>query len=76
MLKVNKESTRYKKVIVTKSDGVLIQGWINIQVRNRISDFINDEKKFITLVWDIESESKKCIIINKDFIVQIEPIEE
>ena len=70
------QSVKYKKVVVTKSDGVLVLGWINIRVKNRISDFINDEKKFITLVLDINTENKKCTIINKDFIVQIEPLEE
>lgn len=75
MENVDKSGAKYRKVIVTKSDGTMVIGWINIQMKNRISDFINDEKKFITLVWNIEEKDKKCSLINKDYIIQIEPIE-
>lgn len=69
-------NTRYKKVLITKSDGTMVVGWINVQVKNRVSDFINDEKKFVVLVLNPQDEKKKSYIINKDYIIQIEPFDE
>lgn len=70
--------TRYVKLLVKKSDNEIIIGYVNLGMKNRISDFINDNNKaFIVLVNAQSGTSEnKTFIINKQSISHIEPLED
>jgi hypothetical protein len=68
-MEIDKGSTRYRNVLVHMKDGTMITGKINIQMTNRVSDFINNEKTFVVVV--VNNSNVK--IINKEFITMVEP---
>jgi hypothetical protein len=69
--------TRYVKLLVKKSDNEIIIGYVNLGMKNRISDLVNDSKPFIVLVNAQSGKSEnKTFIINKQCILHIEPLEE
>jgi len=69
--------TRYAKLLVKKSDNEIIIGYVNLGMKNRISDLVNDSKAFIVLINAQSGTSEnKTFIINKQCISHIEPLEE
>ena len=72
MAQVDDYALNYKKLSVKMSDGSCIKGKVNLGADyKRLSDFLkHSSDKFITVVQeDIEENSKKIFIVNKDCIV-------
>lgn len=69
VFEVDKNSVKYKQVKVNLSNGDIRSGRINIQMCNRVSDFLNNDKSFIVLMEDLVETP---LIINKQYIMFIE----
>jgi hypothetical protein len=72
IMQADNYAENYKKLSVKLSDGSCIKGKVNLGADfKRLSDFLkHSSDKFITVVQeDIEENSKKIFIINKDCIV-------
>jgi hypothetical protein len=65
----------YKKVTVKTSDGLTIQGRINLAPEERVSDiFTKSEAPFVVLVDVSYREGEgKILFVNKKHIVWVEP---
>ncbi|MFO7666374.1 MAG: hypothetical protein R6V76_07140 [Desulfobacterales bacterium] len=67
--------TDYKKVTIKTTDGLTIQGRINLTSEQRVSDiFTKSEAPFVVLVEVSYRESEgKILFVNKKHIVWVEP---
>jgi len=65
----------YKKVTIKTSDGLTIQGRINLRPEERVSDlFTKSEAPFVVLVDAFYREGEgKILFVNKKHIVWVEP---
>ncbi len=68
----------YKKITIKTSDGVTIQGKVNLTSKERVSElFTKSESPFIVMVDAVLREGQgKVLIINKEHIVWVEPEED
>lgn len=66
---IDKNSVKYKQIKVNLSNGKTHSGRVNIQMCNRVSDFMNNDKGFIVLIEDLVDTP---LLINKQFIISIE----
>jgi hypothetical protein len=67
--------TDYKNLSVKLSDGSSIKGKVNLGANfKRLSDFVkHTPDKFITIVSeDASKQSKKVILVNKDYVIWAE----
>ena len=67
--------TDYKKVTIKTSDGLTIQGRINLTPEQRVSDlFTKSEAPFVVIVDVSYREGEgKILFVNKKHIVWVEP---
>jgi len=67
--------TNYKKVTIKTTDGVTIQGRLNLAPDQRVSDlFTKSEAPFVVLVEVFYREGEgKILFVNKKHIVWVEP---
>jgi len=67
--------TDYKNVTIKTSDGLTIQGRINLAPEQRVSDlFTKSESPFVVLVDVFYREGEgKILFVNKKHIVWVEP---
>jgi len=67
--------TDYKKVTIKTTDGLTIQGRINLAPEQRVSDlFTKSDAPFVVLVEVFYREGEgKILFVNKKHIVWVEP---
>ncbi|MBW2567906.1 MAG: hypothetical protein JRD93_00590 [Deltaproteobacteria bacterium] len=73
--KIYRPEPNYKTITIKTSDGSTIQGKVNLQTKQRISDlFTKDEAAFIVLIDVFFKDLQgKTLFINKNHIVWVEP---
>lgn len=75
-MEIDKSGIVYKKLSIKKIDGEIVVGYVNLGIKKRISDFINDKNQFIAVIDSCtESYSNKILIVNKSHIIHIEPMD-
>lgn len=67
----------YKKITIRTTDGLTMQGSVNIAANERVSElFTKDDTSFIILVDAVMREGvTKNMFINKNHIIWVEPEE-
>ena len=62
----------FKRVTVKMSDGLVVQGKVNIRAFPRLSDFFrNADDTFVVVVSD-QDQPQKVMMLHKDYIIWAE----
>ncbi|PIU48898.1 MAG: hypothetical protein COS92_09580 [Desulfobacterales bacterium CG07_land_8_20_14_0_80_52_14] len=65
----------YRRVVIRTSDGKVIQGSINIALKERVSDIFTKQDNPFIVMKDVyfRENHLETLILNKQFIVWVEP---
>ncbi|MBU2487806.1 MAG: hypothetical protein KKA60_00285 [Proteobacteria bacterium] len=67
--------TDYRRISVRTSDGCMLRGYVNLGIKERVSDlFTKTESQFVVLTeCEHSTVSVPILFINKDHIIWVEP---
>lgn len=66
----------FRKVMIKMSDGHVCTGRVNIRYFPRLSDFFRNAEDRFLVVLSEPDELKKVMLLNKDFILWVEAVDE
>jgi hypothetical protein len=65
----------FKRVTVKMSDGLVVQGKVNIRAFPRLSDFFRGtDDRFVVVVSD-QDQPQKVMMLHKDYIIWAEAVD-